>query len=69
MSASSRIDDLAAVSIDAAASTLGVSRRTLYRLIASGEFPAPVKIGRTSRVLVRELEAFVRRQAMKREAR
>lgn len=31
------------------AARLTVSRRTLERLVAAGEFPAPMKIGRASR--------------------
>jgi excisionase family DNA binding protein len=38
---------------------LSVSRRTLERLIAAGEFPAPVKIGRSSRILPADLAGYL----------
>ena len=36
-----------------------LSRTTIYRLIESGEFPRPVKIGRTSRWPTSEISAFI----------
>jgi len=42
-----------------AASRLGVCRRTLERLIAAREFPAPVKIKKCSRVPEVDVQAFV----------
>lgn len=56
-----------AVSLDAAALALGVSKRTIQRLIASGEFPKPIKVGAASRVLVDDLERFI--EAKRREGR
>ena len=53
---------LRAVSIGAAAEALTISKRTLQRLIASGKFPAPIKIGAASRVLIADLERYVERQ-------
>ena len=50
---------LRAVSIDAAADLLGVSKRTLQRLIAAGKFPTPIKIGATSRLLLEDIERYV----------
>lgn len=51
--------------VDAAAH-LGVSLRTLYRLIAGGELPQPVKVGSASRMpesdLVRYIESLKRRR-------
>ncbi|MBA3848890.1 MAG: hypothetical protein C0502_02710 [Opitutus sp.] len=41
-----------------AAQRLAISRRTLERLIASGDFPAPLKIGRASRVPVGDVNAY-----------
>jgi len=42
-----------------AAKRLGVCRRSLERLIADGVFPRPVKLGRSSRVPVTDVERFV----------
>lgn len=39
----------------------GVSRPTIYRMIASGEFPKPVKQGRTSSWPSSEVEAYINR--------
>jgi excisionase family DNA binding protein len=48
-----------AVSLDAAATALGVSKRTIQRLIAAGEFPKPIKVGAVSRVLVEDLDRYI----------
>jgi len=61
------LDALRAVSINDAADALGIGRRTLYRLINAGEFPQPLKIGRSSRILVRDIESFIRRKSVRRE--
>jgi excisionase family DNA binding protein len=42
-----------------AAHRLSVSKRTLERLIASGAFPPPVKIGRSSRVPCADISAYL----------
>jgi excisionase family DNA binding protein len=42
-----------------AALQLSVSKRTLERLIASGEFPSPIKIGRSSRVLRTDIATYL----------
>ena len=47
------------VTLKQAAQRLGICRRTLERLIARGEFPSPLKIGRSSRVAVADVEAYV----------
>jgi excisionase family DNA binding protein len=44
-------DDLDLFTLPRAALKLSVSKRTLERLIASGAFPRPLKIGRASRVM------------------
>ncbi len=49
------------LTLQQAARWLAVSRRTLERLIAAGEFPYPLKIGRASRVLVQDVEAYLER--------
>lgn len=48
------------------AARLTVSRRTLERLIASGEFPAPLKIGRSSRFHPADLAAFLEKLRLRR---
>lgn len=40
-------------------SRIGVSRPTVYRLIADGKFPKAVKQGRTSSWPVSEIEAYL----------
>lgn len=47
------------LSVPDAAKRLGVCRRSLERLIADGVFPRPVKLGRSSRVPVTDVERFV----------
>src|SRR5690606_9468022 len=37
------------LTLTATANSLSISKRTLERLIAAGDFPVPVKIGRASR--------------------
>ena len=53
------------VSLAVAADLLAVSKRTLQRLIAAGEFPAPVKVGAPSRVRLQDLERYIERQQRK----
>lgn len=38
---------------------VGISRTTAYELISAGAFPAPVKIGRASRWVVAEVNAWI----------
>lgn len=47
------------VSLNAAAEMLGIHKRTLYHLIAAGEFPQPVKVGGSSRIPVSDIERYV----------
>lgn len=47
------------VSLDDAAKRLSVSRRTIEREIAAGRFPRPMKIGRTTRVSLSALLAYI----------
>jgi excisionase family DNA binding protein len=49
-----------------AAQQLSVSKRTLERLIASGAFPSPIKIGRSSRVLRTDLATYLDRLCQQR---
>ncbi len=43
-------DEPALLTLQQTARSLAISKRTLDRLIAGGSFPAPLKIGRSSRV-------------------
>lgn len=42
---------------------VGIGKSQLYRLIAAGDFPAPVKIRRSSRWLSSEVHAWIHVQA------
>ena len=54
------------LTLDHTAAQLAVSRRTLYRMIASGEFPRPVRIGGSRRVVHAELIEFLDRAKQRR---
>lgn len=53
------IDTVDFITLHEAARRLSVSKRTLHREIAAGRFPAPVKIGRASRVTLVDLELYI----------
>ena len=59
-SASASGDQIRLVTIPAAAQLLGVSRSELYELLGEGALPT-VRIGRSRRVAIADLEAFVQR--------
>lgn len=42
---------------------IGLSRSNIYQQIQAGKFPAPLKIGRSSRWLPSEIHAWVNAQA------
>jgi excisionase family DNA binding protein len=44
--------------VDEGARLLGISRATLYRLVAAGEIPI-VRIGRSSRIRRKDLDDFI----------
>ena len=44
-----------------AAHELSISKRTLERLIAAGEFPSPVRIGRSARVPSTDLVTYLQK--------
>lgn len=46
--------------IQSVARRLGISRSTIYAWISQGRFPCPRKLGRSSRWLVSEVDAWVR---------
>ncbi len=49
------------ISLDEAAGMLSISRRTIYRLIAAGELPQPVKVGGSSRMARTDLDRYIDR--------
>ena len=49
------------ITMKEAAEILGISQRGLYRFIASGELPRPVKIGKASRMVLTEIEDYIER--------
>jgi predicted DNA-binding transcriptional regulator AlpA len=42
-------------------SFLGISRPTIYRLVACGKFPRPIRIGRSTRWLWSEVDRYIKR--------
>lgn len=49
------------VSIRYVSMRLALSTRAVYRLIASGDFPAPVKVGRATRFYQSDLDEYLNR--------
>lgn len=47
------------LTLPSAAQRLSISKRTVERLISSGAFPPPVKIGRSSRVPCGDLSRYL----------
>ena len=63
------MDNLRLIPIDKVCETVGVSQATLYRLVAAGRFPAPVKIGlRAARWRSDEIAAHIERISAERAA-
>lgn len=58
MNATTTISSPILITLQQAAARMAISRRTLERLIAAGEFPAPLKLGRSSRVAVEDIETY-----------
>ena len=57
-----QMENLKLIPIDTVCQTVGVSPATLYRLIAAGRFPAPIKIGvRAARWRSDEVRAHIER--------
>lgn len=49
------------LTLEQAAGILAISKRTLERLISGGEFPRPLKIGRSSRVTSEDVDGYLER--------
>ncbi|MDU7586551.1 MAG: AlpA family phage regulatory protein [Acidovorax sp.] len=45
---------------------VGFGRSRIYQLIAAGEFPKPIKIGKSSRWVKAEIDAWIGRQSQQR---
>lgn len=52
-------DDARLLTLDQVADLLQVSRRTVDRLISAGDLPCPLKVGRSSRLSVDEVKAYL----------
>ena len=57
------------LTIKQAAARLGVSERTLWRLIAAWKFPHPVRINSAPRILLSDLEGYIAKLAADRPAK
>lgn len=55
------MSSLRLVTLSEAAEMLSISIRTLHREISAGRFPRPIKIGRSARVPVSALEAYIQK--------
>lgn len=64
-----RIRKIQMVTLIKASEILSISKRTLQRLIASGKFPRPIKVGATTRVLLSDLEGYIQHQRNQGELR
>jgi excisionase family DNA binding protein len=47
------------LNVNDVAVVLSISKRTVWRLLSSGELPAPVSIGRCKRWLASDVDAYV----------
>ena len=56
------------VSISEVESQVALKKSTLYELIAVGEFPSPIKVGRASRWLLSEIQAWIDERASQRKS-
>lgn len=59
MSTADPLAKVQTVTMPAAAAALKISTRSLYRHIAAGKFPRPIKLGRSTRVPLRDLERII----------
>jgi len=56
------------LTLDEVAIQLGISVREVYRIMAEGELPPPVKIGRASRIPESEVAAYIETLKNRRKA-
>lgn len=55
------------LTLEQASHQLAISKRTLERLIVGGEFPRPLKIGRSSRVRSEDVDTYLDRLQSRRD--
>ena len=55
------------ITVGQVADMLSISVRQVWRLIADGSLPRPVKIGKVSRLLLSDVEIFVEELKLQRE--
>lgn len=49
------------LTLDSVAELLSVTKRTVYRLVAKGELPKPIKVGHSVRLCVSDVQAYFER--------
>ena len=59
-------DDTEPLTLEQTAHRLTISKRSLERLIAAGDFPRPIKIGRSSRVFREDVSGYLEQLRRKR---
>lgn len=59
---------LALEDINSIAERLAISRSAIYAWVKEGRFPAPAKLGKTSRWLTSEVDAWISDRCAEREA-
>ena len=57
------------LTVKSVAGMLAISPRGVWRLVAGGELPAPVKVGRCTRFFEAEIEAFLNSLRNRKEGR
>ena len=55
------------IGLDKVAETLGVNKRTVYRLIAKRELPQPLKVGHSVRLSVSDVSEYFARLKLQRQ--
>ena len=55
------LDNYKLVSVNDAAKLMAIGRRTVERLISSGDLPRPLKIGGCSRFRIKDITGYIER--------
>jgi len=55
------------ISLDTVAEYLSVTKRTVYRLIAKGDLPQPLKVGHSVRLSVSDVTEYFERLKLQRQ--
>jgi len=61
------LDERPLIMLDQAAQRISICRRTLYREVARGNFPPPLKIGRATRYRAEDVDDYLKRPQEKRD--